>query len=356
MRLFVAVTPPPSAIAHLTAAVETMAGTGATPATDVAARAGPRWVRPVAWHLTLAFLGSVGENQIAELTVRLARAAARHAPFELSIAGGGRFGDRVLWAGIAGDRRALVGLAASVGAAARRTGIALDERPYRPHLTLARGAPGVALPPLAEALRAYVGPSWLALRPAPHPEHPGCRRRGQRRARRAFIVVARQGERAGMTAVEGALVIRRARLADVPAIVALLADDELSAAREDLSDPLFSVYTNAFEAIDADPANFLAVGELAGLVVATMQVTVLHGLSRRGSRRALIEAVRVSAEHRGAGLGGELVAWAIELARERGCRVVQLTTDKRRTGAHRFYARLGFVASHEGMKLVLDPR
>jgi len=118
-------------------------------------------------------------------------------------------------------------------------------------------------------------------------------------------------------------------------------------------------YERAFDAIDADPAHLLVVGELlepgalAGPVVATFQLSFLPGLSRRGSWRSQIEAVRVGTELRGHGVGVAMVKWAAEESRRRGCSLMQLTTDKSRTDAHRFYERLGFAASHEGMKLTL---
>ena len=118
-------------------------------------------------------------------------------------------------------------------------------------------------------------------------------------------------------------------------------------------------YEAAFAAIDADPAHLLLVGDLtpadgAGArVVATFQLSFLPGLSRRGSWRAQLEAVRVAGELRGQGVGAAMVQWALEESRRRGCSLVQLTTDKSRTAAHRFYERLGFAASHEGMKLLL---
>ncbi|HEX8390899.1 MAG TPA: GNAT family N-acetyltransferase [Longimicrobium sp.] len=148
-------------------------------------------------------------------------------------------------------------------------------------------------------------------------------------------------------------VIRRATAADLPAIVAMLADDPLGRTREDLSIPLDPRYTAAFHAIDADPNQLLAVVERGGDVVGTLQLTFLPGLSHRGGWRGLVEAVRIAEAERGVGLGATLMQWAIEKCRERGCRMVQLTTDKSRTDAHRFYERLGFRASHEGMKLVL---
>ena len=149
----------------------------------------------------------------------------------------------------------------------------------------------------------------------------------------------------------GTFTLRRARRDDLPAILGLLADDQLGAARESAED--LGPYQAAFDAIDADPAHLLVVGELRGGVVATFQLSYLPGLSRKGSWRSQIEAVRVSRELRGQGVGALMIQWAIDQARERGCTLVQLTTDKSRIAAHRFYERLGFVASHEGMKLTL---
>jgi GNAT superfamily N-acetyltransferase len=154
---------------------------------------------------------------------------------------------------------------------------------------------------------------------------------------------------AAMNTGTNGLVIRRATTADVAAIVAMLADDPLGAARESPGDP---AYAAAFAQIDADPRQFLAVAELAGEVVGTLQLTFIPGLSRKGASRAQIEAVRVRSDQRGSGLGRRLAEWAVETARERGAALVQLTTDAGRTDAHRFYERLGFVASHVGMKLI----
>ena len=151
-----------------------------------------------------------------------------------------------------------------------------------------------------------------------------------------------------------AVVLRRALAADVPAIVDLIAADQLGATRdgaqtaEDLA-----AYQRAFRAIDDDPAQLLVVAEAEQAVVATMQLTFIPGLARRGALRAQIEAVRVSQAYRGGGLGAAMFSWAIDEATQRGCALVQLTTGKSRTAAHRFYKRLGFVASHEGMKLAL---
>jgi GNAT superfamily N-acetyltransferase len=138
---------------------------------------------------------------------------------------------------------------------------------------------------------------------------------------------------------------------DVPAIVTLLADDSLGARRE--GDPSSPAYTSAYADIAADPRQLLTVGTLDGEIVATMQLTIIPGLSRLGSKRLLIEAVRVRGDRRGRGLGRQLITWAIDEARARGCAVVQLTSDKSRTDAHRFYESLGFEGGHVGMKLVL---
>jgi GNAT superfamily N-acetyltransferase len=150
------------------------------------------------------------------------------------------------------------------------------------------------------------------------------------------------------------ITIRPARRDDVPAIVALLAEDPLGQTREDNADPLPNVYWRAFDEVALQPGNFLLVAGRAGAVVGCLQLTVIPGLSRRGMKRGLIEAVRVGAGERGHGLGEQLVRHAVGLARGEGCGLVQLTSDKSRPDAHRFYERLGFVASHVGMKLDLD--
>src|SRR5262245_16626696 len=118
--------------------------------------------------------------------------------------------------------------------------------------------------------------------------------------------------------------IRRAVAADVPAIVALLADDPLGAGRERPGDP---AYESAFAEIDSDPHQVLVVAVVGGEVVGTLQLTFIPGLSRVGSTRALIEAVRVRSDQRGGGLGGSLTRWAIDTARSRGAALVQLTSD-----------------------------
>jgi GNAT superfamily N-acetyltransferase len=140
------------------------------------------------------------------------------------------------------------------------------------------------------------------------------------------------------------VIFRDAVSADLPALIALLADDVLGKARD------FAIvddaYERAFAAIDSDPRNFLIVADDDGEVVGCVQITYIPGLGRHGAERSQIEAVRVRADRRGQGLGAELNRWAIEQARSRGCALMQLTSDKSRADAHRFYARLGFVASH----------
>ncbi len=145
--------------------------------------------------------------------------------------------------------------------------------------------------------------------------------------------------------------LRRAAAGDVPAIVGLLADDQLGATRDGGD---MAPYLRAFAAIDADPAQRLLVAcPESAAVAGTMQVTYIPGLARRGALRAQIEAVRVGRAHRGHGLGEAMIRWAVSDAARRGCALVQLTSDKRRPAAHRFYERLGFTASHEGFKLFL---
>ncbi len=155
------------------------------------------------------------------------------------------------------------------------------------------------------------------------------------------------------------LTFRTAERADVPAILAMLADDDVTraraaAGRQPVPESADAALWAAFEAIDADPRNDLIVAESPdGGLVGTCQLTFTPSLSRGGAERMTIEAVRVRGDLRGRGVGRALMRWSLDRARERGCRLAQLTTDKRRTDAHRFYASLGFVASHEGMKLDL---
>lgn len=140
----------------------------------------------------------------------------------------------------------------------------------------------------------------------------------------------------------------------MPAIVALLADDELGASRETPGQPLPAAYWRAFEEIERDPADLLLVAVDGGRLLGTLHLTFIPSLTFVGGRRAQIEAVRVASSARGAGTGRALVGWAVDEARRRGCRLVQLTSHRSRTDAHRFYAALGFEATHVGMKLFLD--
>jgi len=145
--------------------------------------------------------------------------------------------------------------------------------------------------------------------------------------------------------------IRPAELGDVPAIVAMLADDQLGAQRESLDD--LAPYLAALERLAADPNQHLVVAVREGRVVGTLQLTIIPGLSRRGATRSIIEGVRVHADERGSGLGTQLIEWAVDESRRQDCQLVQLTSDQTRTDAHRFYERLGFTASHVGFKLPL---
>jgi len=180
------------------------------------------------------------------------------------------------------------------------------------------------------------------------------------------------------------LIFRRATRADVPAILELLADDEIARARSAgagpgtaapeavatgveaaaaragavatenaVSEAADAACWAAFEAIDADPRNELIVADRGGTVVGTCQLTFTPSLSRRGAERMTIEAVRVGAGLRGRGVGRAMMAWSLARARERGCGLAQLTTDRRRTDAHRFYTSLGFEPSHVGFKINL---
>ena len=147
---------------------------------------------------------------------------------------------------------------------------------------------------------------------------------------------------------------REATEADLGAIIALLADDPLGNSRERVGGEIDPAYTAAFAAIVVSPDQELIVAELEGAVVGTMQLSFLAGLSRKGAMRGLIEAVRIGPHLRSQGLGARMMDWALDRFRQRGCKVAQLTTDKSRADAHRFYDRLGFKQSHYGYKLDLD--
>ena len=149
------------------------------------------------------------------------------------------------------------------------------------------------------------------------------------------------------------LTFRRATEADLPAIIEMLADDELGRQREDTSVPVAECYREAFAAITKDGNQYLAVVEKDGAVIGTLQLSFLPGLSHRGLWRGQIESVRISSKARGGGIGRQMLDWAIATCKERGCRIIQLTSDKSRGDAIRFYESLGFTASHEGFKLKL---
>ena len=149
------------------------------------------------------------------------------------------------------------------------------------------------------------------------------------------------------------ITFRRAIREDLPSIVRMLAEDELGSRRERLENPLPASYFEAFEAIDHDLNHELIVAEMNGEVVGTLQLMFLPSISYQGGLRAQVESVRVDRKCRGRGIGGEMMKWAVERARERGAHLVQLTTHQSRKDAHRFYERLGFKGSHLGMKLDL---
>lgn len=147
--------------------------------------------------------------------------------------------------------------------------------------------------------------------------------------------------------------IRAAVFDDLLSIIRMLADDFLGQQRERLEDPLPECYIKAFREIDADPNNELIVAELDGEIIGTLQLIFTPSLSHRGSKRCTVESVRVDRELRGRGVGREMMLWAIEHAKNKGCVSMQLTTHNDRTDAHRFYESLGFSKSHVGMKLKL---
>lgn len=147
------------------------------------------------------------------------------------------------------------------------------------------------------------------------------------------------------------ITVRPARREDVAALVILLADDGLGAGREAVSNPPLPAYLDAFDKIAANPRALLAIAEdAAGRAVGTVQLTFIAGLSNQGAELALVSAVRVASDLRGQGLGEVLMRWAMDEARRRGCRHMELFTHASRVAARRFYERLGFVGSHAGMR------
>lgn len=147
--------------------------------------------------------------------------------------------------------------------------------------------------------------------------------------------------------------IRTANRADLPAVIGLLVDDVLGATRDSLGGALDPGYEKAFAAIDQDPNHQIAVMESGGRIIGCMQLSYLPGLSFKGMWRGQIESVRIASDLRGKGLGHQFFEWAIMECRKRGCGLVQLTTNAVRADAQRFYASLGFQATHAGMKLKL---
>jgi len=147
--------------------------------------------------------------------------------------------------------------------------------------------------------------------------------------------------------------VRTATIEDLPDIVRMLADDFLGKQRERLENPLPESYLKAFRELHADSNNELIVAELDGSIVGTLQLTVTPSLSYQGSKRSSVESVRVDDKFRGQGIGRQMMLWAIERAKEKGCVSMHLTSHGDRKDAHRFYENLGFAASHVGMKLVL---
>ena len=154
--------------------------------------------------------------------------------------------------------------------------------------------------------------------------------------------------------MDGDLHFRRARRADLEAIVAMFADDELGRLREDASLPLNQKYTDAFANIDGDDNQFLLVTERGGELIGFLQITFIPTLSRLGSVRAQVESVRVASNLRGQGIGTRMMEEVIRICRGHGCYLIQLTTDMKRQKTRQFYEALGFETTHHGMKLMLD--
>jgi ribosomal protein S18 acetylase RimI-like enzyme len=147
------------------------------------------------------------------------------------------------------------------------------------------------------------------------------------------------------------LAFRQAVESVITSLVSLLADDDLGAAREDISTPLNQSYLDAFLSIEQDPNNELTVVECDRELVGMLQLTLIPYLTHTGSWRCLIEGIRIAKYYRGQGLGSRFISWAIKRAGEKNCSIVQLTSDKQRPQALKFYESLGFQATHEGFKL-----
>lgn len=149
------------------------------------------------------------------------------------------------------------------------------------------------------------------------------------------------------------ITIREATVEDLPAVVAMLADDDLGSGREQISAEIPAAYYTAFEKIETDPNSRIILAELSGEIVGTFHLIYIPSLSYTGSTRAQIESVRTVKHLRGQGIGKKMMQWAIETARADGCHLIQLSTNNQRQRAHHFYKQLGFTASHQGMKLML---
>jgi GNAT superfamily N-acetyltransferase len=149
------------------------------------------------------------------------------------------------------------------------------------------------------------------------------------------------------------LTFRRAVEADLPFIVKLLTEDAVRVTDDKPDEPFHSRYVAALRELSADPNQMMMLAVLDGETVGTVQLTFIPGISSLGMKRCLVEAVHIAPAHRSKGLGTQMIQWAIEQGRERGCGMVQLTSNKKRLDAHRFYERLGFLKSHEGFKYYL---
>ena len=147
------------------------------------------------------------------------------------------------------------------------------------------------------------------------------------------------------------MIVRQATADDVPAVVALLADDPLGQQRERVGASLDADYAAAYAMIAADPNQYLVVSLIGDAIIGCLQISFIPGLTRRGSLRGQIEGVRIADGWRGRGYGRQLLTWAIDTCRQRGCRLVQLTSDRSRDDAQRLYKSLGFAKSHDGFKL-----
>lgn len=147
---------------------------------------------------------------------------------------------------------------------------------------------------------------------------------------------------------------KKAEIADLKEIVKLLIEDNLGQNREVLGEKEFEIYKKAFAKIDEDKNQYLLVMKNENVIIGTCHLTILPSLTYVGSSRLMIEAVRVKKEYRGLGIGGKMIEFVKDFARKNECKIVQLTTDKKRKEAQNFYEKLGFKASHEGMKFFVE--